>query len=132
MTTDVVDHFALSGEHVTNDWNLISQLRETAHVSLLNGTIRVNRDLPACGVGLVVLECPGSQALESDIVPLVRAWKSRFPDLVIILINGGLTQKDIVLAFREGINDYFAFPYDVHLLFDRIHHLIGLAKRNQN
>lgn len=34
-----------------------------------------------------------------------------FPQLVVVLVNGGLTQEQIASAFKEGAKDYFSDTY---------------------
>ena len=63
------------------------------------------------------LDCSESAELVSQVLPRL---KEEFPDLCIVLVDGGLSQKQIAAAFKEGIKDYFADPYDADLLVERM------------
>jgi DNA-binding NtrC family response regulator len=65
----------------------------------------------------------------SGCLKLVPWLKSHFPQLVVVLVNGGLTQEQIASAFKEGAKDYFSDPYDVKLLAERVNALV--AHRNR-
>ena len=41
-------------------------------------------------------------------------------ELCVVLVDGGITQKQIARAFEVGVKDYFAEPYDIELLAERI------------
>ena len=115
-----VRHIALTGEKIVHDWDLIRELNSSHPVVL------IKRELLASDVSLLallnalVIDCTERCDIESQLLPALKKWKKGLPGLSVILVDGGLTQEQIAKAFRSGVKDYFAFPYDFKLLADRI------------
>lgn len=77
-------------------------------------------------IGVLVVECGG----EPDAaLAWIRALRRERPQLPIVLVNGGLTRRRVALAFRDGIRDYFASPYDPELLAERVGALLARGRR---
>ena len=55
--------------------------------------------------------------------------KGIYPDLCVVLVNGGLTQNEIAEAFEAGVRDYFSYQDNVLLLVERVQHLCRERQR---
>jgi len=79
---------------------------------------------------ILVLDCTKSGGVGlsardfSGIIGFLRFVRDRCPQLKILLVDGGLSQKRIVAAFQEGIAEYFASPYDTNMISDKITSII--------
>ena len=122
-------HFALAGEKVTKDYNLIDVLKAQHHVSLINTLGELSDVLFLRSVNVIVMEWNCNRSLEGDLLKCLRKLRTEFPGLCIVLVNGGITQTKIAAAFSEGVRDYFSWPYDVSLLVERIQYLGNLGYR---
>lgn len=113
---------------MTEDWDLIRVLKVDCSVTLTDGIHEsMTNVFCRCGVkNLLVLDSGG--AVEQSL-RTIRWLRDTVPELVIVLVDGGLTQQEIADAFREGIRDYFPMPYDMDLLAERISCLIKTARR---
>ena len=65
---------------------------------------------------VLVLDCGESARHVKETIPILMR---RFPGLFVLLVDGGLSQKEIASAFKGGVKDYFPDPYDVQLLVER-------------
>ena len=115
--TDDVFHVCLAGRKVSNDWRLIQSLRSRCLVTLVERVELLVQRSFLSRTHLLVLDCSASAELVPQVLPRL---KEEFPDLCVVLVDGGLSQKEIAAAFKEGVKDYFADPYDVELLLERI------------
>ena len=125
---DEVFHICLAGARVSNDWSLIQTLKSQHLVTLIERIHLLSRSSIPAVADIVVLDCSGNHEQGMQLVPWL---KSNFPKLVVVLVNGGLSQEQIASAFRDGVKDYFADPYDVKLLAERVHTL-GARKNRDN
>jgi hypothetical protein len=62
----------------------------------------------------------GPGAFAQNALRLLPQITSDHPELCVVLVDGGITQKQIASAFEAGVKDYFAEPYDIELLAERI------------
>ena len=116
-STQEILHVCLAGPKVTNDWGLIQSLRSRYLVTLLERIELLVRRSFLSGTHLLVLDCSENAELLSEVLPRL---KEEFPDLCVVLVDGGLSQKQIAASFKEGVQDYFADPYDAELLRERM------------
>ena len=116
QTQDIL-HVCLAGRKVSNDWGLIQSLRSRYLVTLLERVELLVRRSFLNRPHLLVLDCSESAELVSQVLPRL---KEEFPDLCIVLVDGGLSQKQIAAAFKDCVKDYFADPYDAELLVERM------------
>ena len=126
QSDEEVFHICLAGARVSNDLSLIQTLKSRHLITLVENIhlLSLRETLP--GIDMVVLDCSGNHERGLQLVPWL---KTHFPELVIVLVNGGLTQEQIASAFKEGAKDYFSDPYDVKLLAERVNALC--ARRNR-
>jgi DNA-binding NtrC family response regulator len=113
---------------VSNDLSLIQTLKSQHLVTLIEKIHLLSRSPILAEADIVVLDCSGNLEQGMQLLPWL---KSNFPKLVVVLVNGGLTQEQIASAFKEGVKDYFSDPYDVKLLAERVHTL-GARKHRVN
>jgi len=114
---------------VTDDWELIRRLRRRYLVTLMERVELLAQQDDLENTHLLVLDCSRSAKLALDC--LVRL-KEAYPDLCVLLVDGGLSQTQIAAAFRDGVKDYFASPYDVKLLVERLNSLCARLAPRKN
>ncbi len=73
-------------------------------------------------VGLLLMECTEKNG--QMVIDYVAKLKAKRDDLIIILVNGGLSLMQRAQAYQAGVKDYFSTPYDSVLIAERILHLI--------
>ena len=123
-------HVCLAGRLVSNDWELIRRLRSRYLVTLMdNVDFLVRRSVLLKETQLLVLDC--SRSLDATLECLPQL-KREFSDLCLILVDGGLSQAQIAAAFEAGARDYFASPYDVGLLVERVDSLCARLAMQKN
>jgi DNA-binding NarL/FixJ family response regulator len=119
-------HICLAGTRVSNDLSLIQTPKPKHLVTLVESIHLLSLSPILPGTDLVVMDCSGNRERGLQLVPWL---KSHFPQLVVVLFNGDLTQEQIASAFKEGAKDYFSDTYDVKLLAESVNALI--AHRNR-
>jgi DNA-binding NarL/FixJ family response regulator len=117
----------LAGPSVSHDLNLTRCLQARHCVTLL-GRLDLMIDSPVMAtLDVLVMEC--AQQAERTI-EFVRMLKRHVPKLIVVLINGGISQFQLATAFHLGIEDYFPANYDPVLLAERIENLVAAKRRN--
>jgi DNA-binding NtrC family response regulator len=122
---DRVFHICLAGQAVSNDWPLIHRLKAQHQVTVVERVRLLSRNSILDKVDVLVLDCSESHGLGLKILPFLKKY---FPELCIVLVDGGLTQPQIAAAFRQGARDYFSEPYDLSLLVERVDALGATAR----
>jgi len=118
-------HICLTGKRIILDWQLINGLNDRHRVTLTKPEHLLSDSSILTTVDILVLDCDSFKNLGSDLIAFLRKVKQAFPRLCTVVINGGLSQKDIAGAFREGISDYFPDPYEeIELISERLEFLI--------
>ena len=122
-----VAHVCLVGPLVTDDWELIRNLRSRYLVTLIERFDYLSRQIDLGEIQLMVMDCSenGDKVLES-----LPGLKRKFSNLCVLLVDGGLVQKQVAQAFEDGVKDYFSTPYPLDLLIERIDSLC--ANRGSN
>jgi DNA-binding NtrC family response regulator len=126
--TDDVIQVCLAGRKVSSDWGLIQSLRSRCLVILVERVELLVQPSFLNRTHLLVLDCSGSAEVVPQVLPRL---KEELPNLSVVLVDGGLSQKQIAGAFKEGVKDYFADPYDVALLLERMDSLCTQARVNR-
>lgn len=124
-----VFHIGLIGLKVTSDWNLIQRLKSWNHVSLIKREYLFLNESGVESLDVLILDSTENGNADSEIS--LKKIIRKYPGLCIVLVNGGLTQEQIVSAFKEGAQDYFSDPYDVKLLVERVQFLATQNKKNR-
>ena len=68
----------------------------------------------------MILDCSGNA---KNVLKILPDLKWNFPELSVILLDGGLNQQEVVSAFQKGVKDYFAAPYNLDLLLERVENI---------
>lgn len=118
-------HVCLVGTALMRDPTLLTRLSTdhlitlaSASASLLGMPIMATVDAMVIDAGTARL---GLGRVVADI-------HQRHPDIPVVLVDGGLDQLELAEAFQRGIADYFAAPWNVALLVERVE-VLG-ARRN--
>ena len=56
-------------------------------------------------------------------IEALRVMRGIYPDVCVVLVNGGLTQNEIAEAFEAGVRDYFSYQDNVLMLVERVQYL---------
>jgi DNA-binding NtrC family response regulator len=117
-----MSHICLIGKKVSNDWVLIGRLKMRHVVTLVEkcSIRRLLRERILDSVRLLVLDCTNLEQEISSIIEGIGQLRSRYPELIIVLVEGPLDQAQVAVAFRQGAQDYFRSPYPPDLLVERI------------
>ncbi len=119
-------HVCLAGAGVSNNWSLIEPLKRENQVTVIEslGLLYSNSILATASV--LVLDCGDHPDAG---IGAVRGLKMIYPDLRVVLVNGGMAPNEIAEAFREGATDYFSHHSNPDLVLERIEYLCRQAKR---
>ena len=116
-TMSRVSHICLAGRTICNDWLLIRALKTQHQVTLVEHIQALSRNPILARVDVLVLDCGENQKMGLGLVPNLKRDN---PKMCVVLVDGGFTRQQIAKAFREGVKDYFAEPYDRRLLVERV------------
>jgi len=119
-------HVCLAGEQVSCDWKLIEELARDFVLTLMARTSGLAGSGAWRTANVIVFDCSGCGGRIALPLSVVRHVFSG----PIVLVDGELSPRQIAAAFRSGIKDYFAAPYDRELLAERIRHLCAQYVRN--
>ncbi len=111
----------ISGPVVSEDEQLYAELRQSAEVLRNADSTKIMAILSSRETDLVIIEI--TDRGHEDMVQ-VQTVRNRFPELPVILVNGGGDQDLIVAAFACGVKDAFRRPYRRHLLAERVNALL--------
>jgi hypothetical protein len=116
----------LAGEQVSCDWRLVQELARDSVLTLIARIGGFERSAAWRTADVIVFDCSGCGGRIARPLGLVhRAFSGP-----IVLVDGDLSPRQVAAAFRSGIKDYFAAPYDRELLAERIRHLYLRHVRN--
>ena len=119
-------HVCLAGEQVTCDWKLLHELARDSVLTLIARICGLERCAAWRTADVIVFDCSGCGGRIARPLGLVHHAFSG----PIVLVDGGLSPRQVAAAYRSGIKDYFAAPYDRKLLAERIRHLCVQHVRN--
>ncbi len=121
-------HVCLAGRTVSNNWSLIEPLKKHNQVTVVEPIDLLLRSSILSTVSVLVLDCEDGAEVG---IEALRELKRMYPALCVVLVNGGLTQNEIAVAFREGAKDYFSHHYNAQLLVERVQYLCYQSMRGQ-
>lgn len=125
----MVLHACLVGPKVSSDTQLADLLRIRHRITSVARVDELLKNPLLGSVDVLVIECTDQiEACLEFLAPLKR----KIPDLIVILVDGGLSQSQLARAFRDGATDYFKVPYDVSLLAERVDRLSARLKRRND
>jgi DNA-binding response OmpR family regulator len=110
-------HVCLAGPGISGHQALVDELRIHHEVTLLPDQMRLEHSWVLHGIDVLVLDAGGIRAM---LPPLLRTLHLLRADLPIVLVDGGLSEHEKADAFNLGVLDYFAPPYHVGLLAERL------------
>ena len=110
----------ISGPAITKDNRLVSELQKSGAVVKNSTNSQIDAIISKQNVDLILFEFSKKSAAE---LKMIKAVKSRFPDLAIILIDG---ERELMAeAFSYGVKDAFKKPYKSSLIVERVKALLG-------
>ena len=119
-------HVCLAGAGVTNNWSLIEPLKRNNQVTVVERLRMLYANSILATASVLVLDC--GEEPEWGIAA-VRGLRRVYPDVDIVLVNGGLSPAEIAEAFREGVRDYFSHQSNTELVVERVQNLCRQARR---
>ncbi len=111
----------LHGDEVAPDGNLLGRLRKFAVVVAAQSWESISHILQKETIDVFVFE--STLDWERDLV-LLQIVRASYPDLILIVVDGGQSPDNVIRAFRIGVDDYFKKPLDGDLLAERIEALL--------
>jgi DNA-binding NtrC family response regulator len=119
-------HVCLVGTALMRDANLLSRL-SADHVITMAAASTALLGMPVMAtVDALVLDAATARIGLGGVVAEIH---QRHPNLPVVLVDGELDQLELAEAFQCGIADYFAAPWNVALLAERIE-VLGARRRN--
>ena len=120
-------HICLVGRSVSNNWSLIESLKRGNQVTIIEPLgLLYHSAVILSTVSVLILDCGEGSRMGIEALRVVRGI---YPDLCVVLVNGGLTQNEIAEAFEVGVRDYFSYQDNVLLLVERVQHLCRQRQR---
>jgi DNA-binding NarL/FixJ family response regulator len=121
-------HVCLAGAGVTNNWSLIEPLKRNNQVTVVERLRMLHANSILATANVLVLDCGESPEWG---LGAVRGLRRVYPDVDIVLVNGGLSAPEIAEAFREGVRDYFSHQSNTELVVERVQNLCRQARRGE-
>lgn len=122
-------HVCLAGSGVSNNWSLIEPLKRRNQVTMIESLPMLYANSILATASVLVLDCEDETGAGLSALKLI---KKLYPDLLVVLVNGTLSQAEIAEAFREGARDYFSHHSNAGLVVERVEHLCRQARREMN
>ena len=97
--------------------NLFSQLAKIYTITICNNVSELLSIVNTCFYNMALVQVT---SCDNDFSKCLKDFRSHYPQIIVILINGHLHQSFLVEAFKMGIKDYFPEPVDINLLYERI------------
>ncbi len=120
-------HICLAGRSVSNNWSLIESLKRGNQVTIIEPLgLLYQSSIILSTVSVLVLDCAEGSRIGIEALRVVRRI---YPDLCVVLVNGGLTQNEIAEAFEAGVRDYFSYEDSVVMLVERVRYLCHQTQR---
>lgn len=107
----------ISGPTIASDEALCIGLEKYAMIVRNSDNNQLLSVLASQQVDLILLEILNTFSGE---IELIKEIKAAFPDIIILLIDGGGDINLIARAFRYGIKDAFKTPYKSTLVAERV------------
>ena len=119
-------HVCLVGTTLMRDANLLARLSADHVVTIAAASAALLGTPIMATVDALVLDAATERP---GLGGIVAAIHQQHPDIPVVLVDGGLHQLELAEAFQRGIADYFAAPWNVALLAERIE-VLGARRRN--
>ncbi len=113
-------HICLVGQKLVSNLQLIQRLLSRNQVTLIEQQNLSAADKVMQSVNVLLLDCSNSNKVDLEILPQLERLKKDFSYIFVIAINGGLSVEQIAMVFKAGASDYFAKPYDLNTIIERI------------
>ena len=111
-------HVCLIGRPLWRDWELVERLVQKHEVTLLHAI--APRDLHL--VAHLEIAAADSRACDADPRGCVELLR-RSTGAAIVLLDGGLGQREVATVLHAGAQDYFSEPFDFALIAERLTYL---------
>ncbi len=111
----------LYGEQILLNKKLLKVLKKIAVVLTVQCAENIHEILNNKSIDLLVFE--SGKNWKHDL-KLLQDFRKNYPDLIIIIINGGDSPDNVIRSFKIGVDDYFKKPLDAILLIERIEALL--------
>jgi PleD family two-component response regulator len=113
----------ISGPTIAGDPQLGAGIQKSAVVLKNSDNQQIVSILKSRKVELILFEIVKENLLDID---LIKNIKSKFPEILILLIDGNGNRNLIATAFEYGVKDAFRKPYRYDLIEERVKGLLDL------
>lgn len=119
-------HICLVGAALCRNWPLVQRLAGRHGLTLLRTIAHHDRQVAALA-DMVAIDCGhvGPDASRALVQSLRRST-----DAPIVVMDGGLQPSEVAQLLSDGARDYFAEPFNIPLIAERLEHLAD-ARRSQ-
>jgi CheY-like chemotaxis protein len=119
-------HICLVGAALCRNWPLVQRLAGRHGLTLLRTTAAHDCQVAAMA-DMVAIDCGqvGTDASRALVQSLRRAT-----DAPIVVLDGGLQAAEVAQLLSDGARDYFAEPFNIPLIAERLEHLAD-ARRSR-
>lgn len=116
-------HLCVAGQ-ISDDWTVVQRLKRRHQVTLVENPSDLVQSTVLSTVSVLALDC--GTAPESGLMTLSLVSRL-YPQLLVVLVNGRLSQGEIVEAYRRGACDYLSQQVEPDLTIERIESLCSRA-----
>ncbi len=128
---DVLLNICVAGRTISRDVKLTKALGAKHNVSQLRKVAQLSKPFILSelkGTDVLVLDCGEKKELLMSVISNITECA---PHLRIVLVNGGLTTKDVATALAKGAADYLGVPStpdEIELFAERVE-ILGVRAR---
>ena len=112
----------ISGPTIGRDPQLGTEIQKIAIVLKNADNRQIFSILKNQNIALILFEIVNENLTDID---LIKSIKLKFPEILIVLINGNANRKLIAKAFEYGVKDAFRKPYRYDLIEERVKGLLS-------
>jgi DNA-binding response OmpR family regulator len=124
VRVNIRGHVCLVGSALCRNWPLVQRLEGSHALTLLHELS--SHDMRLIEVAdVLALDCRerGAAGTQELVTSLRRAT-----DAPIVVLDGGLRPAEVALLVSAGAQDYFAEPFNVTLIAERLEHLADSSR----
>jgi PleD family two-component response regulator len=116
----------ISGPTIARDPQLGNEIQKNAIVLKISDNREIFPILKNRKVELILLEIINEYLSDID---LIKNIKSKFPEILIVLIDGNGNRNLIAKAFEYGVKDAFKSPLRYDLIEERVRGLLNYKRK---
>jgi len=111
----------LCGRQISADRELTNSLKSHHTIISVTDIKQIEKVLRQNDIALILLELSADRKAE---LKTIKKIKSRYGELIVLVINNQKSIHNVVEVFDAGAADVFSRPYNIKILVDRISALV--------